>query len=47
MLGILILSAAVVLYVAYPHRGEKMPLAPWFGRAMRRGAEKVPVIHGE
>ena len=44
MLVILLLAAAVVLYVAYPHRGESVPAAPWLGRALQRGAERLPHI---
>lgn len=47
MLGIVLVAGAVVLYVAYPHRGEQVPKAPWVGRAMRKGADKIPVLHGE
>ena len=31
MLGIILLAGLVVLYVAYPHRGEEVPNAPWVG----------------
>ena len=31
MLVILVLAALVVLYVAFPHRGEDVPAAPWLG----------------
>ena len=41
MLAILLVAGAVVLYVAYPHRGEEVPVAPWVGDAMRRGVETV------
>ena len=41
MLVILLFAAAVVLYVAYPHRGEEVPVAPWIGDAMQRGVETV------
>lgn len=44
MIVILLLAAAVVLYVAYPHRGEDVPAAPWVGKAMQRGAERLPHI---
>lgn len=43
MFGILLLAGLVVLYVAFPHRGAKMPVVPWVGRLMRKGADKVPV----
>lgn len=47
MLICLVLAGIVVLYVAYPHRGERMPAAPWLGDAMARAAGKAPVIEDE
>jgi hypothetical protein len=44
MLGIVLLAGLVVLYVAYPHRGEAVPTAPWVGEAMRRGVELLPTL---
>ena len=41
MLVILVIAGAVVLYVAYPHRGEEVPGAPWLGDAMKRGVDTV------
>ena len=41
MLLILLLAGAVVVYVAYPHRGEEVPGAPWLGDAMQRGVESI------
>lgn len=41
MLAILLVATAVVIYVAYPHRGEDVPVAPWIGDAMQRGVETV------
>lgn len=43
----LVVSAAVVLYVAYPHRGEQVPGVPWLGDAMARAAGAAPVIDDE
>jgi len=40
----LLLAAAVMLYVAYPYRGEDTPLSPWLGRAMRRGVDSLPTL---
>ena len=37
MLAILVVAGAVVVYVAYPHRGEEVPGVPWVGHAMGRG----------
>lgn len=41
MLTILVLAGGVVLYVAYPHRGEDVPGAPWLGEAIRKGVDGV------
>lgn len=43
----LVVSAVVVLYVAYPHRGEDLPLAPWLGDAMAKAVDAAPVIDDE
>ena len=44
MLGIVLLAGLVVLYVAYPHRGQEVPNAPWIGEAMRRGVARLPTL---
>lgn len=44
MLVILALAGVVVLYVAFPHRGEEVPHVPWVGRALRKGAANVPTL---
>jgi hypothetical protein len=44
MLVILVLAGLVVLYVAYPHRGEELPAAPWLGDVMRKGVESAPTL---
>jgi hypothetical protein len=41
MLLILVIAGAVVLYVAFPHRGEDVPGAPWLGDAMQRGVDSI------
>jgi hypothetical protein len=41
MLVILVIAGAVVMYVAYPHRGEDVPGAPWLGDAMKRGVDTL------
>ena len=41
MLVILLVAGAIVLYVAYPHRGEEVPGAPWLGEAVRRPVDLV------
>jgi hypothetical protein len=43
----LALSGVVVLYVAYPHRGEQVPGVPWLGDAMARAADAAPLIEDE
>jgi hypothetical protein len=45
MLAIVVLAAAVVAYVAFPHRGEPMPGVPWLGRAMSRVRRSLPTQH--
>ncbi len=47
MTTILALAGAVVVYVAYPHRGEDVPVAPWFGEAMRRGVDALPTLEDQ
>lgn len=47
MLLCLFVSGLVVLYVAYPHRGERMPAVPWFGDALGRAADAAPVLGEE
>ncbi|WP_243057258.1 hypothetical protein [Nocardioides sp. SR21] len=47
MVLILLLAGAVTAYVAYPHRGEELPVAPWIGEAMERAADAAPVIEPE
>lgn len=47
MLVILAVAAAVVLYAAYPHRGEDLPAAPWLGEAMSRAVESLPTVEPE
>lgn len=43
----LAVSGVVVLYVAYPHRGEQVPGVPWLGDAMAKAVEAAPVIEDE
>ncbi len=40
----LALAAVVMIYAAYPYRGEDTPLAPFLGRAMRRGVDSLPTV---
>lgn len=47
MLLVLVISAAVVAYVAFPHRGADIPGAPWLGDAMRKGVDRLPTLDEE
>jgi hypothetical protein len=47
MVVIVLLAGVVVVYVAYPHRGEDIPGAPWLGRLMHRGARSLPTVEPE
>jgi hypothetical protein len=47
MLVILVLAAVVVVYVAFPHRGEEVPNAPWVGEALRKGVDALPTLHNQ
>jgi hypothetical protein len=47
MLGIVMLAGLVVVYVAYPHRGEDVPSLPWVGDAMRRGVARLPTLDNQ
>lgn len=44
MLAVLVVAGLVVVYVAYPHRGEEVPGAPWLGDVMTRAADAVPTL---
>jgi hypothetical protein len=44
---ILVLAGLVAAYVAYPHRGERMPATPWLGDAMAKAADAAPVLDDE
>jgi len=47
MIAILAIATAVVVYVAYPHRGEEVPHTPWVGEAMRRGVDALPTLDNQ
>ena len=47
MLGIVLLAVLVVVYVAYPHRGEDVPNVPWVGEAMRKGVDRLPTLDNQ
>ena len=44
MLVILVLAGLVVLYVAFPHRGEDVPYFAWLGRLLRKGVDTAPTL---
>lgn len=43
----LALAGLVVVYVAYPRRGEQVPRAPWLGEAMTRGVNALPTLDNQ
>ncbi len=47
MLVIIAVAGLVVAFVAFPHRGEEMPGAPWLGEAMGRASGAVSTIDPE
>jgi len=44
MLLILALAGVVVLYVAFPHRGEAVPRTPWVGEVMSHAVHRLPTL---
>ena len=44
MIVILAVAGLVVTYVAFPHRGEDIPGAPWLGDAMSKANDKLPKL---
>jgi hypothetical protein len=47
MLVVLVVAGLVVVYVAYPHRGQEVPRASWLGEAMTRAVEAAPLLDPE
>ena len=47
MTVIVAIAAVVVVYVAYPHRGERLPVVPILGDAMRKSVDALPTVAGE
>jgi len=47
MLAIVFLAALVMVYVAFPHRGEDVPTVPWMGELMRRGVDRLPTLDND
>lgn len=44
MLVIVGVAGLVVAFVAFPHRGEEVPGAPWLGDSMNRATGALPTI---
>lgn len=44
MLATIVLAGLVLVYVAFPHRGEELPAAPWLGEAMAKAADAAPTL---
>ena len=42
MLLVLATAGIVVAYVAFPHRGQQVPGAPWLGEAMFTARRRLP-----
>jgi uncharacterized membrane protein YbaN (DUF454 family) len=47
MVGILLVAGFVVVYAAFPHRGEDIPGAPWLSDMMNRATDAVPTLEEE
>lgn len=47
MLAIMLVAGVIVLYVAFPHRGEEVPHTPWVGDAMRKGVDLLPTLDNQ
>jgi hypothetical protein len=44
MLAIVVIAGTVMLYVAFPHRGQAVPRAPWLGQTLERGVRRLPTL---
>jgi hypothetical protein len=42
-----VLAAAIVLYVAFPRRGQDVPHASWVGDAMKQGVKALPTLDNQ
>jgi len=47
MLVILLIAGLIVVYAAFPARGEKTPYAPWLGDAMEKAVDAMPTLETE
>ena len=44
MVAIVVLAVLVVTFVAFPHRGEEVPGAPWLGDSMSKAVDVLPTL---
>jgi len=44
MVVIVVLAGVVVMFVAFPHRGEDVPGASWLGDSMTRAVDVLPTL---
>ena len=47
MLVIVAVAGLVVVFVAFPHRGEDIPGAAWLGDGLAKAVDALPVIDPE
>ncbi|MGZ5400930.1 MAG: hypothetical protein ACXWDL_12970 [Nocardioides sp.] len=47
MLVIVALAGLIMAFVAFPHRGEDLPGAPWLGEAMSSAVDAMPTLDAE
>ncbi len=47
MLVIVAVAGLVVVFVAFPHRGEDIPGAAWLGDGMAKAVDALPFIDAE
>ena len=47
MLLILLIAGLIVVYAAYPARGERTPYVPWLGETMEKAVEAMPTLEAE
>jgi hypothetical protein len=47
MVVIVALALAVVVYVAFPHRGRAVPKAEWLGEGMRQAVDRLPTLDNQ
>ncbi len=41
---ILLVAGVIVVYVAFPHRGEDIPNAVWLSDAMSKAVDSLPTL---